>query len=88
MFPSAILTFGREGEPQIHISPMTVLLCWQVCYTLHPAQASLCSEPGALVFSNKLVVPCMCANPSNSDKGLRCDWTIQVKSIQNQFEYV
>lgn len=73
---------GREGKPQIPCLANDILLYWQVCP--YPAQSSACSPPWSFGLFEKLVVPCICASLSISDKGLRCDWTIQQKNIQNQ----
>ena len=77
MFPSAILTLAGKGKPQMNISPIIVYFtgrrvipCIRLKLYLQPAVA-LWSFPA------KLVVPCICASPSISDKGLRCDWAIQ-----------
>ena len=78
--------WAGRGKLRSNISPIIVYFTGRCVIPCTRLKFQLAAHREALVFSSKLVVPCICVNPCISDKGLRCDWTIQQKDIQNQFK--
>lgn len=74
---------GREGKTPDEYLANDSLFYWQ--RVIPCIRLKLYLQPAVALWSfpAKLVVPCICASPSISDKGLRCDWAIQQENSES-----